>query len=130
MRNTKELNKKTESKTEDDLNLYMIYCLKNSGFSDEIAHKLVSKLEDLWVNDEEERSISQISDELYAEEIVNRLCDIEGVNNAEHNEDTGEYDVIRSNYLSKEEIEEMHKGIEKIEQEEGIVINIYEEQED
>ena len=49
--------------TIDDL--YMYICLKTSGFNDEVAYNLIPLLEDLYLTDENDLCISQLSDRLY-----------------------------------------------------------------
>lgn len=45
--------------------LYMFSCLKASGFDDETAYHLLSTLNELWLKDETNTSISTLSDLLY-----------------------------------------------------------------
>lgn len=45
--------------------LYMFGCLKCSGFEDNKAYKLVGLLNELWLKDETNTSISSLSDMLY-----------------------------------------------------------------
>lgn len=52
----------TWSKVND---LYMYSCLVTSGFDKDIAFDLISLLDDLWIKDESNTSISEISDALY-----------------------------------------------------------------
>lgn len=52
----------TWSKVND---LYMYSCLITSGFDKDTAYDLISLLDDLWLKDEGNTSISTISDALY-----------------------------------------------------------------
>ncbi len=52
----------TWSKVND---LYMYSCLVTSGFDKDKAYDLISLLDDLWIKDESNTSISTISDALY-----------------------------------------------------------------
>lgn len=45
--------------------LYMYSCLITSGFDKDTAYDLISLLDDLWLKDESNTSISTISDALY-----------------------------------------------------------------
>ena len=45
--------------------LYMFSCLKCSGFEDNKAYELVGLLNELWLKDETNTSISSLSDMLY-----------------------------------------------------------------
>ena len=45
--------------------LYMFSCLKCSGFEDNKAYELVGLLNELWLKDETNTSISLLSDMLY-----------------------------------------------------------------
>lgn len=45
--------------------LYMFSCLKCSGFEDNKAYELVGLLDELWLKDETNTSISSLSDMLY-----------------------------------------------------------------
>lgn len=45
--------------------LYMFSCLKYSGFEDNKAYELVGLLNELWLKDETNTSISSLSDMLY-----------------------------------------------------------------
>lgn len=45
--------------------LYMFGCLKCSGFEDNKAYELVGLLNELWLKDETNTSISSLSDMLY-----------------------------------------------------------------
>ena len=45
--------------------LYMFSCLKCSGFEDNKAYELVGLLDELWLKDETNISISSLSDMLY-----------------------------------------------------------------
>ena len=58
----KEYNKIGDSKIND---LYTFSCLKNSGFSEEIAYNNISLLNDLWLKDENNLCLSTLSDMLY-----------------------------------------------------------------
>ena len=52
----------TWSKVND---LYMYSCLTTSGFDKDKAYDLISLLDDLWLKDENETSISMLSDMLF-----------------------------------------------------------------
>ena len=45
--------------------LYMFSCLKCSGFEDDKVYELVGLLNELWLKDETDTSISKLSDMLY-----------------------------------------------------------------
>lgn len=45
--------------------LYMYSCLTTSGFDKDTAYDLISLLDDLWLKDESNTTISTISDALY-----------------------------------------------------------------
>jgi len=68
------MNKEEFIKTYNDLTaqdnlmvdkLYMFSCLKCSGFEDNKAYELVGLLNELWLKDETNTSISLLSDMLY-----------------------------------------------------------------
>ncbi len=68
------MNKEDFIKTYNDLTaqdnlmvdkLYMFSCLKCSGFEDNKAYELVGLLNELWLKDETDTSISLLSDMLY-----------------------------------------------------------------
>jgi len=68
------MNKEEFIKTYNDLTaqdnlmvdkLYMFSCLKCSGFEDNKAYELVGLLNELWLKDETDTSISLLSDMLY-----------------------------------------------------------------
>ena len=68
------MNKEEFIKTYNDLTakdnlmvdkLYMFSCLKCSGFEDSKAYELVGLLNELWLKDETNTSISLLSDMLY-----------------------------------------------------------------
>lgn len=68
------MNKEDFIKTYNDLTaqdnlmvdkLYMFSCLKCSGFEDNKAYELVGLLNELWLKDETNTSISLLSDMLY-----------------------------------------------------------------
>ena len=68
------MNKEEFIKTYNDLTakdnlmvdkLYMFSCLKCSGFEDNKAYELVGLLNELWLKDETNTSISSLSDMLY-----------------------------------------------------------------
>ena len=64
--NKKEFIKLYEDLTWSKVNdLYMYSCLITSGFDKDIAYDLISLLDDLWLKDESDTSISTISDALY-----------------------------------------------------------------
>lgn len=58
-----ELYKQLGYTTIDDL--YHYSCLLASGFDEEQSYKLISLLNDLWLKDENNYSISKLSDMLY-----------------------------------------------------------------
>jgi hypothetical protein len=64
--NKKEFIKLYEDLTWSKVNdLYMYSCLVTSGFDKDTAYDLISLLDDLWIKDESNTSISTISDALY-----------------------------------------------------------------
>ena len=64
--NKKEFIKLYEDLTWSKVNdLYMYSCLITSGFDKDKAYDLISLLDDLWLKDESNTSISTISDALY-----------------------------------------------------------------
>lgn len=58
--------------------LYQYSCLLASGFNKEQAFELISVLNDLWLKDENDTSISKLSDMLYNiyEDIEDRIDDM------------------------------------------------------
>ena len=65
------MNKEIFMKTYDNLgwskvnDLYIFSCLLTSGFDKDVAYDLISLLDDLWIKDENETSISMLSDMLF-----------------------------------------------------------------
>ena len=57
------LYEKLEEQTIDEL--YMLSCLKASGFDKDKAYSLIPTLNDLWLKDENNYSLSKLSDMLY-----------------------------------------------------------------
>lgn len=57
------LYEKLGEETIDDL--YMLSCLKASGFDKDRAYSLISILKDLWLKDENNYGLSKLSDMLY-----------------------------------------------------------------
>ncbi len=66
MEDKKVLDEIIEEYGEDTIDdLYEYICLKASGFNDEVAYDLIPLLEDLYLTDENDLCISQLSDRLY-----------------------------------------------------------------
>ncbi len=57
------LYEKLEEETIDEL--YMLSCLKASGFDKDKAYSLIPTLKDLWLKDENNYGLSKLSDMLY-----------------------------------------------------------------
>ena len=61
-----EIDKLCKAYTDEEINeLYMYSCLKCSGFDEEQAYDLIGLLNELWLKDENDTSVSRLSDMLY-----------------------------------------------------------------
>lgn len=77
--NREEMEKLYKEVGEENIdNLYAYSCLLTSGFDKEQAFELKSLLNELWLKDENDTSISKLSDMLYNiyEDIEDRLDDM------------------------------------------------------